>query len=153
VYYYWIYHNNPVLLEISTDCRGTTYPRGQVLEFRLYQSGRVEYDKYPPQTDSSSLQLSYWFPRKHSYIPAAQVNELIALAEQPDFLGAKHLYPPAQQGTDSEFRTSIFLNHAGHQKNIVVIDYMGDDGVGDEENYPPSLRGLLKRAFEMRRAL
>ena len=152
-HYFWVYHNNPVLLEIYTDCRGMTYPQGKLLNLRLYQSGRLEYDKYPPQEQSRYLHLRYWFPRTHSYAAPAQVNELIALAEQPDFLDAEPEYPAAQMGTDSEFRTSISFRHAGHEKNIVVVDYYGDDGIGSMERYPPSLLALLQKVSATKRAL
>src|ERR1700674_4566855 len=41
MFHFWVYHNNPVVLEVHTDCRGMTYPSGLVLDFRLYQSGRL----------------------------------------------------------------------------------------------------------------
>jgi hypothetical protein len=152
-YYFWVYHNNPVVLEIYTDCRGMTYPQGKLLNFRLYQSGRLEYDKYPPQEQSPYSHLRYWFPRTHSYVTPTQVNELIALAEQPDFLGAEREYPAAQMGADSEFRTSVSFRHAGHEKYVVVVDYYGDDGIGATQRYPQSLLALLSAVSTTKRAL
>jgi hypothetical protein len=150
---FWVYHNNPVLLDIYTDCRGMTYPQGRVVEFRLYQDGRLEYEKYPPQGPWVHLRPRYWLPGTHSYLTPSQVSEFIALAEQPDFLGAEPEYPPARRGTDSEFRTSISFRHTGHEKNIVVVDYYGDDGVGSMKRYPPSLIALLRSVSATKRAL
>ncbi len=150
---FFTYHNNPVVLEIYTDCRGMTYPRGKVLQFRLYQSGLLEYDKYPAQDQLSYLHLRYWFPRTHSYVTPTRVNELIALAEQPDFLGAEREYPAAQSGADSEFRTSISYTRASHEKYLVVVDYYGDDGFGATRRYPPSLLALLRAVSAIQREL
>lgn len=153
VFYFWTYHHNPVVLEISTDCRGMTNPRGEVLDFRLYESGRVESGNYPPQ-DSYGFNLRYWFSRAHSQLSPAEVEELINLAEQPDFLAAQDEYPPLLHGTDSEFRTTIVFNHAGRQKRIVVIDYLGDDGVsGAEARYPQSLLKLLQKVYATKHKL
>ena len=153
IHYFWVYHNNPVLLEIYTDCSGMTYPQGKLLNFRLYQSGRLEFDKYPSQEELRYLHLQYWFPRTHSYMTRTQVNDLMALAEQSDFLGAEPEYPAAQVGTDSEFRTSISFRHEGHEKYIVVVDYYGDDGIGSMDRYPPSLLALLRKVSAAKRAL
>ncbi len=43
---------NAVVLEISTYAGGNSYPAGDILDFRLYESGRVEYDDYPKQDPS-----------------------------------------------------------------------------------------------------
>ena len=152
-YHFWVYHNNPVLLEIYTDCRGMTYPHGKVLDIRLYQSGRLEYDRYPPDELSAHWHFRYWFPRTHVYVTPDQVNEFIELAEQPDFRAAKDEYPPKIPGTDSEFRTFITFNHSGWRKNVVLVDYFGDDGMGDRENYPPSLLALMKKVRSTTHAL
>ena len=151
IFNFWAYHDNPVVLEVSTDCRGLTYPRGLVLDFRLYQDGRLEYDAYPSDQRSARSHLRYWFPRTHSYLAPAEVIELITIAQQSDFLAAEREYPPAIPGLDSEFRTSISFSHAGHQKNVIVVDYLGDDGVSAKERYPPSLLALLKKVYSTKR--
>ena len=150
---FWVYHNNPVVLEVSTDCRGLTYPRGPVLDFRLYQNGRLEYDAYPQDERTAQSHFRYWFPRTHSYITPAEVQELMNIAKQPDFLAAEREYPPAIPGLDSEFRTSISFTHAEHQKKVLVVDYLSDDGVSAKERYPPSLLALLKKVYSTRRKL
>jgi hypothetical protein len=152
-YYFSVYHNNPVLLEVYTDYQGMTYPQGKVLDIRPYQSGRVEYDVYPPQHDYVLFRFRYWFPRTCRYITPNQVAELVALAEQPDFLAAQDEYPPAINGADSEFRTFITFNRSSLQKNIVLVDYFGDDGYPDIKNCPTSLLALMKKVRSITRAL
>ena len=79
------------MLEVTTHGYGVVYPRAEILTLRMYQNGRVEYDVYPPWEDSS-FNLRYWFPMRHSKLTDAEVNELISLAEQPDFFSAREKY-------------------------------------------------------------
>jgi hypothetical protein len=86
-FHFW----NPVVLEVTNQGYGMVYPKAEILELRVYQNGRVEYDVYPLWKDSS-FNIRYWFPKQHSKLSSAEVNELIGLAEQPDFLSARENY-------------------------------------------------------------
>jgi hypothetical protein len=141
-----------VVLEITTNASGMVYPReGDILDMRLYESGRFEYDDYPNQDPPKITSANVIITRKESKLNADSVRELIGLAEQPDFLAADDEYPPIQRGVDSQFRKTILFTHRGRQKKIVVVDYGSDDGISDAKSrYPASLLQLVRKVYALK---
>jgi hypothetical protein len=142
-----LYFRNPVIMEITTHGYGMVYPRAEILELRVYQNGRLEYDVYPPQEDEI-LNIHYWFPRRYSKLNSDDVNELIRLAEQPDFLAAQEQYEGSYPHVDDTWKTTIRFNHRGGTKQIVAINFW--DSPDDAAKYPPSMITLLKKVSALR---
>jgi len=145
-----MYFRNPVIMEITTHGYGMVYPRAEILTLRVYQNGRIEYDAYPPQ-GGESFNIRYWFPRRHSKLSSDDVNELVRLVEQPDFLAAQERYEGSYPHIDDTWETTIRFNYRGGTKQIVAINfwditYSPDDAV----KYPPSMITLLKKVSALR---
>lgn len=89
------------------------YPKeGDILYFRLYESGRLEYDGYPNQDPPKITSRNVQITRKHAQLSEDDVNELISLASQPDFLNAKDEYlPPVRYAVDAVFTQKIVFKH------------------------------------------
>lgn len=122
-------------------------PRAR-LHFRLYQSGRMEYEvspKYDAQGGEANLRLLM----KKAKVRAEDVAEIIRLGEQPDFQAAKDEYPVFRIWTDSGLKTTIVFIHKGREKKIVVKNYRADDSQ-NSSRYPASLISLLAKADELR---
>jgi hypothetical protein len=139
-----------VVLEVVTHARGPVYPKeGDILDMRLYESGRFEYDDYPetPSPTLNAIQVT----RKEARLSESETRELIDLAGQPDFLAAKNSYPAFRQHIDDEWTTIVHFTHRGHDKRITVVNY--DDirhYPSVRSNYPVSLVSLIERARDMK---
>jgi hypothetical protein len=139
-----------VALEIVTNARGPVYPKeGDILDMRLYDSGRFEYDDYPlrPSPTLDPVQIT----RKEARLSESETRELIDLAGQPDFLAAKDTYPPYSQHIDDAWTTIIRFTHGGNVKTITVVNF---DDIRHYPNlrstYPASMVKLIERAREMK---
>ena len=145
-----LYFRNPVVLEVTTHGYGMVYPSAEVLEMRVYENGRVEYDVYPPQ-EAAELKIRYWFPMQHSKLTSDEVNELMRLAEQPDFLSAQEQYGAGHQHIDDSWKTTIRFSYRGREKRIVAINFWDiTDRPEDSSKYPPSMVTLLKKVRALR---
>ena len=136
---------DPVLLDISQRSIGMG-ARELPLRFRLYDSGRLEYEVFS-KTDPGSTK--YVLMRKELQLSAAIVKELIGLAEQPDFLGAPAQYPLLRRMKDSGIVTTVKYTRQGREKKILIKNY---DPLHPRAKsyYSASLIRLLERTGELR---
>jgi hypothetical protein len=151
-----------VVLEIITTASGMVYPKeGDLLDMRLYESGRFEYDDYPEQKPPT-----YFSPpitRKESRLNPEDVRNLINLAEQPDFLSAEEKYPGILPHIDDQWVTTIKFTYNGREKIITAVNlwdfryaevdsapapYM--EKLRKKVKYPPSLLKLFVLANELK---
>lgn len=130
---------DPVLLDIS-QCGVGMAPRKRPLYFRLYESGRLEYE---------ISTVNYVVVRKEIQLSSAIVKELIRRAERPDFLGASGEYPQLRKMRDSGVVTSIVYTHQDREKMIVIRNY-DPQHPRAKSYYPASLIRLLERVSELR---
>ena len=135
---------DPVLLDIS-ECGTGMAPRKRPLYFRLYKSGRLEYE-ISSRIDPSSLM---YVVRKEIQLSRAIVKELIERAERRDFLGASGEYPQLRKMRDSGVVTSIVYTHQDREKMIVIRNY-DPQHPRAKSYYPASLIRLLERVSELR---
>lgn len=144
--------SDQVVLEIITTAKGMVYPKeGDLLDMRLYKSGRFEYDDYPdinpPKVTSENASIT----RKEAKLAPEQVKELISLAEQPDFISAKEEYPSLYYRVDDEWITTIKFTYQGREKKVIAVNFT--DVVYNQERrrfYPPSVVKLFVRAEELK---
>ena len=141
-----------VVLEIITDASGMVYPKeGEILDFRLYKSGRFEYDDYPNQDPPRVTTRNVIITKKDAKLSADDVKELINLAEQPDFLAAKENYPRLRPHVDDQWITKIIFTHQGRTKKISAGDFW--DMLyypEDRAKYPSSMVKLLERVKDLK---
>ena len=147
-----LYYRNPVVLEITVQGYGMVYPEAEILELRVYQNGRVEYDSYPDQ-ENAFFNPRYWFPRQHAKLSRSEAAELIGLAEQNDFLSAKEKYEAGYPHIDDEWKTTIKYSNGGREKQIVAINFWDARRPEDAAKYPESMVTLLKKVKALRSKL
>lgn len=142
-----------IILEVITTAAGNIYPKeGELLDMRLYESGRFEYDDYPdynpPHTRTGNISIT----RKEGGLNPEDVKELVSLASQPDFLSAKEHYPRMQSGvTDIVWNTTVRFTHRGHVKEIYAEYFWTSyNSKEDRSKYPPSMVKLLGRVEELK---
>jgi hypothetical protein len=129
-----------VILTVCNQGRGMTAPPALRLYFRLYQSGRVEYEIGDG---------NYKLKLKTTKIDAKAVAEIIKLGQEADFQNAKSEYPRIRIWTDSRLETTIIFKNQMQEKKILVNNYSSYD----KENaghYPASLLKMLKKIDELR---
>jgi hypothetical protein len=139
---------DPVVLSVCYYGTGMTALPRLRLHFRVRKSGVVEYEVNAPRNrqDANSyfrLQL------KKARVTTANVAELIALGEQPDFQAAKDEYPVFRIWIDSGLKTTVVFISKGREKKILLNNYHVSDAQ-NQEHYPASLIRLLERVEELR---
>lgn len=134
---------DPVVLDISRYEGGNTCYEGNLNYFRLHASGRLEYDTAAAGSPCGHVE------RKQAQLSAADVGELVALAEQPDFLTADAEYPAFIFHMDTFTETTIFYSRQDKLKKILVKNPAPTD-VKAKTHYPPSLASLLRKVMQIR---
>jgi len=139
-----------LLFDISVQSfamgRTTKFP----LYFRLYKSGRLEYE-VEQKSDSATGIAGVVYVKKETQLSASVVEELIRLAEEPDFLNAPGSYASLTPVRDASRSTIIVYSNSarGREKRIVIRDY-NPRHPRAESSYPKSLVKLLGRVSELR---
>jgi hypothetical protein len=129
-----------VILTVCNQGRGMTAIPPLRLYFRLYQSGRVEYEV----NDGN-----YGLKLRKTKIAAKEIAEIIKLGKESDFQKAKSEYPRFQIWTDSGLETTIVFKNENQEKKIVVNNYSSYDKENDK-HYPSSLLKMLEKIDELR---
>ncbi|MDQ3753418.1 MAG: hypothetical protein M3371_01635 [Acidobacteriota bacterium] len=144
--------SDEVVLEVVTTASGMVYPKeGDILNFRLYESGRFQYDDYPDQNLSGVITQNVVITNKEAKVSADDVRELISLAEQPDFLAAKESYPGLHPHIDDESIITIIFTHHGRRKKILAVDFWDMLSYPEDRAiYPVSMVRLLERVEELK---
>lgn len=130
-----------VLLEVYTDLEGMVYPSGKVLDLKLYDSGRVEYDYYPPRQDNErpvSLQ------RRETSLEKESLESIKKLIIEPGLLEAKSEYPPTAPRFDASITVTVIFKTAGTERRIILRENDSDLYLGKKKGvYPSALVDLL----------
>lgn len=140
-------NTDQAVLEVTTTAQGSVYPKeGDILQIRLFQNGRFEYDDFPdynpPQTTSKNVVVT----KKESYLSQEFTKELINLAEQPDFLSAEEKYDSLHQHIDTNWTTKIIFVNQGRQRTITVVNFWDTQYcTEDKSKYPQSMVALLEK--------
>jgi hypothetical protein len=144
--------SDEVVLEVITNASGMVYPKeGDILNFRLYESGRFEYDDYPNQDPPRVTTRNVVITKKEAKLNTDEVKELINLAEQPDFLAAKENYPRLRPHVDDQWTTIIIFTHQGQRKRISAVDFWDMlHYPEDKAKYPTSMAKLLEKVRELK---
>jgi hypothetical protein len=145
-------NSNHILLEVVTTASGAVYPKeGDILQMRLFADGHFEYDDFPDYNPPEASSRNVSVTKKEAKLTVEQVNELILLAKQPDFLAAQEKYESFYQGYDSNWVTKVKFKHQGVTKEIVADNFWGTQYHPKlKSKYPPSMVRLLKRVEELK---
>jgi hypothetical protein len=139
---------DPVILNVCNQGRGMTALPQLRLHFRLYQSGRVEYE-VNPDYDPGAGEANHQLILKKTKIDAREVDEIIRLGQESDFQNAKSEYPRFQIWTDSGLETTIVFRNKTSEKKILVNNYSSYDK-DNPKHYPPALLKMLRKIDELR---
>jgi hypothetical protein len=136
----------PVILQI-TDCGwGMSYPQSCRLYFRMWGSGKFEYEA-EPQYDAKLKKLAW--KTKASHLNRTKVQEIIGLISSPDFLEAKDNYPRLFDFVDAAMALQIKTEYGGVKKEIEIRNYMPQHERA-KSYYPAALIKLIEIVKEVR---
>jgi hypothetical protein len=141
-----------IILEIIDTARISGNPEHHdLLEVRLYESGRFEFDDYPGEYLPREMPNN--IVRKVEKLNPEELKELVSLAEQPDFLSARfaypayHIIPPPLLNWD----TTIRFIYVGQEKKFIILNIWDILHSDDRPLYlPQSAVKLLKRIREIK---
>lgn len=136
------------LLDISMTSSAMGRTSKQPLYFRLYESGRLEYEVWQ-KTDSDAGNAKQVLVKKEIQLSKPTVKEFIRLAEEPDFLNARDGYSSLVRALDWSVVTTVVYSHRGREKRIAIRNYRPLHPKA-ESFYPKSLVKLLARVDELR---
>lgn len=141
-----------LVLEVITNAGGSAYPKeGDILQMRLYESGRFEYDDFPDYNPPKASSYNVVIKRKDAQLNPEDAKELIDLTEQSDFLSAKEKYSSLHRHDDTHWITTIKFAHKGKEKKIVAENFWDTQyHQEDKLNYPSSMVKLLERVEQLK---
>jgi len=139
---------DPVILTVCNEGRGMTALPQIRLYFRLYQSGRLEYEINPDYNPEAG-EANYKLVLKKTKIDPKEVDEIIRLGGESGFQNAKSEYPRFQIWTDSSLITTTIFKNQTREKRIVVNNYSSYDKENDK-HYPASLLKMLRKIDALR---
>lgn len=143
--------DSPIVLEVVVTASGMVYPKeGDILEMRLHVSGVFEYDDYPAQNPPENMAGKVKITKKAAKLTTEEVNELLNIARQPDFLAGKSDYASLHPHVDDRWTITIRYSYEGKEKTIKAINFWDDRTTKDRAKYPPSMVNLLERTYALK---
>jgi len=136
-----------LILEVTTTCRGAVYPReGEILNLRLFENGRFEYDDFPDYDPPRFTAENVPVTQKEGSLSKEDVAKLTSLAESDDFLSAKDRYEGIQPHVDTEWITRVDYKHGEINKSVVLVNFWDTQFTPSlKSHYPDSLVNLLEQ--------
>jgi hypothetical protein len=151
--------NSEPILEMSTELIGLWDVNGEMLDFRLYDNGLVEFDaldkskKDPKKPISKTNDLKV---KKQGYISEQEVGKILNLLKGGNFLGLKDTYMAKRAGTDNSINNTIVFQYENKEKTIKILSHLEDLSNPNLENFPdfpPVLSDLYKQTGKIKTQL
>jgi hypothetical protein len=140
--------SDQLILDITRQGGGLIFPASKQLYFRLYRSGRLEFE-VPPKFDPEATRPNFELVKQETKLNARDVDDLIRLAEQPNLLAAASSYPALEEEIDAVMVTTVSYTYRDRKKQIVITNYRPGHPKA-ASYYPSSLKNLLSRVVELR---
>ncbi len=149
--------NSTPVLEMSAEMVGLWGVQGELLDFRLYENGLVEFDeidnnrKTPQKTIYKTEELKV---RKQIYISESEVGEIINLLKSDEFSKLENTYSAKRAGTDIAINNTIRFQSGTQEKTIKILGHIENLSNPNPDNFPdfPAVLSKLYRQIgEIRR--
>jgi hypothetical protein len=148
--------NTTPVLEMSSESVGLFDVTGEMLDFRLYENGLVEFDtldnnrKNQQKTMYRTDELKV---TKQTYISEKEVERIMNLLKSDEFLNLEKTYTAKRAGTDISLNNTIHFQYETKEKTIRILDHIEDLSNPDPENFPgfpPILSNLYEQINKIR---
>ena len=132
-----------IILEITDTFQGMWPFAGTYVHFRLYKSGRVEYEKPERNRDTAKWEaIKYDMRLNHE-----ELQEVISLAENSDFQKARQRYDELWSGVDARYIATI--SYKPRNKRIELVNFIADS-TSPANYYPESVEKLMQQVEALR---
>jgi hypothetical protein len=133
--------SDKIVFEISTKewgMSGDDCP--QMLKFRLYASGRVEYDICQYKDSNTGRQASFLL-RKELKLPENAVAEFVKFVEQSGFIDAWTKYYSGLNLVDIVVNSTIIYRNQSGEKKVEIMNYLPKS-----KNIPKFIDQIIEKA-------
>jgi hypothetical protein len=143
--------HSPPILEVTRNSRGLWDVTGELLYFRLFDDGTVEFDllnfdkKVPGKNSYKTSELK---ERKVIKISAEEVGEIDQLLSREELGKLNNEYRPKRSCIDAFHNDSISINNNGFVKDIKISSHCENLASPNKDNFPDlpeSISVLFKR--------
>ncbi len=142
--------NSTPVMEMSEEYIGIWSMTGEILDFRLYDNGLVEFDvvdadKKAPRGINSTEDFK---TQKQAYISEDEVKAILDLLTSDEFLRLNHTYEPERSCTDNFINNTIRLQYENKDKTVKIIghcDNLASPNLEHFPDFPPVLMDLYKK--------
>ncbi len=130
-----------VLFEIHSVGKFTSYPDVKVLKLRVFNSGKAEYDHFPPQGQEFYLQ------RRSLQLSEEDLNYVKHILENRSWEQVKPIYEPTERMLDAAVEVTLDINLSTGLRQIILKENHSNLVLDKKMNvYPSELLKLLKFA-------
>jgi hypothetical protein len=128
-----------LMLEMYTESKYSVYPPGIILNMKVYQTGKAEYDHYPSQQTKGKFAVE----RTRFSLTADEFENIKALTATT-LRTARESYGPTVPILDAAIETTLVLNINGTRKQILLTENHSNLILEKKKGvYPESLLNLL----------
>ena len=144
---------------MSTELVGLWDVNGEMLDFRLYDNGFVEFDtldnskKDPKKSISKTNELKV---KKQGYVSEQEVEKVLNMLKSDKFLDLKNTYTAKRAGTDNSINNTIVFQYESKEKTIKILSHLEDLSNPKLENFPdfpPVLSDLYRQIDQIKSKL
>lgn len=146
--------NKEVILTVTTNASESSFPRGEILDIRLYSNNEVEFDFYLPHTPERVF-MKFSSEKKKGKLNEEDFDKIKSLLIEPDLVNAQTYYAPLRKSSIDSFVKKTVIFKVNNQEKIIVLEER-DSHLNLEEKlniYPESLIKLLEEVEDVNKKL
>lgn len=133
------------VLEITNDFEGMAWMMGEILDFRLYSDGIIEFDDYPTEPSNSGiLDANAVKVRKQYNVDEKTVSDLRSIVTSNNFIGLKDKYEKLSPSCDAISDRTVIAG----QKKIKIPQWCGRQ---EPPEFPNELFELFRKIREIKK--
>ncbi|MBS1769697.1 MAG: hypothetical protein JSS77_08535 [Acidobacteria bacterium] len=137
-----------LVLEVTRKGQGNIFPLREQLYFRLYGSGRIEYET-PSPFDPEASKPNWDFLLKTCYLTKEQTEQVLQHVGKVDVEKLNSFYPPVEKEIDAWMVTTVRFPTSKGSKEVTLQNIRLHDEKTTEV-YPPYLLKLLRLIEKLR---
>ena len=141
-------NHEALVLEVTRKGQGNIFPLREQLYFRLYGSGRIEYET-PSPFDPEAREPNWDFLLKTCYLTKEQTEQVLQHVGKVDVEKLNSFYPPVEKEIDAWMVTTVRFPTSKGSKEVTLQNIRLHDEKTTEV-YPPYLLKLLRLIEKLR---
>lgn len=133
-----------MILEITVHAEGTVSPLGEILMFRFFRSGLVEFDAEDGERTNRMARTSI-------QVAEMDVVEINRLLRELEISRHKNEYPPNVPLSDTRTKT-VLTYRSSKEQNLTIVLHENDSAIDftTKQKYPESLKKLFEKIGNIR---